>query len=740
MNSWLRAIALVDDPAERLRLFEGADGVVAAVPRAGVDAALVTKWARRFGLALLRDVPAGPDLASPLASLPTIVIVVDPRVASLARCYADAVGAPLVTAENPAAVALAVATEPSASSATLVLLNDVFGEELVAAINRGNAERISRDGRPLTAGIMTAFDRPKLAWLLAKTLACLGLPAPPPDAAVGRYDGLSNAATLRTLAGPVITGEDSEPWTDERTIAQSVLAHGVAFDLSLGEVVLCSHLDPPLPAARTAISPSCFHDGICFRLARHEGPTLRRRAAEVTPLVWGIDSCGAIPFWNNAFGDGSSYALALLAGSAVAIVGPYLTLTSSGLAARAFEALLENGWSTGEIAAALGSLDDNTVGFAAYVALGSPDLRFVELPARASHAADDGTVTVHVDGRDTVAVELPNRDRSLRDVVADDSSEVWSAALARRVDAPARTALVLAFDRPRRFTGELRLGDAGPARRELAEWCDELDRRLGVLAGYGFAARDSSRTESVRASVRETAEILRAVYAVRAATAGAFRCARVGEAVRALEGSVARHFLEAVIEHDVSFDRESENGFIPGPLHRGDKQCHGCAAALYVAVDRWAADPSYHRLKATCPNCFGVSIRLATSPLAPVGISGASDGDSFLLRVTLRLRVDGPLIALVAVAPRRGPAHNSAGPVVVTVSQGHEVPVEFRFPPASGGVVTYRVLVLCDGAAELYTVFDRGDTSTSTSSRSVTVAGSAPGPGQGRPRGLNQTA
>jgi len=77
---------------------------------------------------------------------------------------------------------------------------------------------------------------------------------------------------------------------------------------------------------------------------------------------------------------------------------------------------------------------------------------------------------------------------------------------------------------------------------------------------------------------------------------------------------------------------------------------------------------------------------------------------------------------------------------VVTVSQGHEVPVEFRFPPASGGVVTYRVLVLCDGAAELYTVFDRGDTSTSTSSRSVTVAGSAPGPGQGRPRGLNQTA
>jgi hypothetical protein len=739
MSRRLHAIALVDDAAEHLRLFESAVGPGAVVPRAGLNAALVTAWARRFGLAFLQEVPADARPGLPLASVPTVVVVVDPRVASLARSYADAVGAPVVLAEDLGSVACAVAAASSARSATLVLLNDVFDEALIEAISRGNAERVRRGGLPLTVGIVTAFDPPKLAWLLVKTLACLDLPTPR-DAAVGRFDGVSGAATLRSLDGSITAAETGEPWTDRRTIAQSVVAHGVAFDLSLGEVVLCSHLDPPLPAARTAIAPSCFHDGICFRLARDEGPTLRRRATEVTPLVWGIDSCGAIAFRNNAFGDGSSYTLALLAGSAVAVIGPYLTLTASGLAARAFEALLENGWSTGEIAAALSSVDDNTVGFAPYVVLGSPDLRFVGLPAGAPEADEDGAFLVRADGRDTVALELPDGVTGLRDVVADDGGEAWSAALARRVDAPGRAALVVAFDGPRRFAGSLRLGDAGPARTALAERCDELDRRLGVLAGYGFAAQDASLVESVRASLRETAQTLRAPYAVRATAVGALRWVRAAETMRALEVSVARHFLDVVVERDVSLDRESENGFIPGPLRRGNEHCHCCAAALYVAVDRWVADRNYHRLKATCPNCFGVSMRLVTSPLAPVGIAGAREGDSFRLRVTLRSGVDRPLHALVAAAPRRGPAQDAAGPVPVAVPEGHEVCAEFRFPPATGGVKTYRVLVLCEGASELYTAFDPGGpTSASTSPNAVTVVGLRPGPGQPRPYGLNQT-
>lgn len=739
MSPRLRAIALVDDPAERLRLFACADGTVAAVPRAGLNAAVVTAWVRRFGLALVDEVPPDASPASPLASLATVVLVADARVDPLARAYAEAVGAPAITATESDAIAAAVAAAPRARSATLVLLNDALDEPLVEAVERGNAERVRGGRAPLTVGMVTAFDLPKLAWLLAKTLVLLGSPVPS-EASIGRFDGVRGAATLRPLGGAEPLGPAREPWADPGTLAQSVVAHGAAFDLSLGDVVLCGHLDPPPPAARTAVAPSCFHDGVCFRLGREGGPTVRRRAHEATPLVWGIDSCGVIPFRDNAFGDGSSYALALLAGAAVAVIGPYLTMTTSGSAGRVFEALLETGWSTGEIAAALGCVDDNTIGFAPYLVLGSPDLRLATPPIQTADPPQDGEFQILPEGRDTVAVNLPPESRELREVVADDGGEAWNEALARRVEAPGRAALVVAFDGPKRFAGSLRLGDARKARGALAKRCDELDRRLGVLAGYGFAASEASLAEAVRALVRDTALTLRAPYLVRATAVGALRWVGAREALSKLEESIARRFVAAVVEHDVSFDRESENGFVPGPLRRTDDRCHVCGGTLYVAVDRWAADEGFRRLKATCPNCFGVAMRLATSSLASVGIAGAREGTAFRVRVTLRSGVDGPLRAIVAAAPRRGPREDAAGPLFVDVPERREASVGLRFPSSSRGVVTYRILVLCEGAAELYTAVDPGAPSSSaTSAKPATVVGSAAGPGQGRPDGLSQT-
>jgi hypothetical protein len=81
---------------------------------------------------------------------------------------------------------------------------------------------------------------------------------------------------------------------------------------------------------------------------------------------------------------------------------------------------------------------------------------------------------------------------------------------------------------------------------------------------------------------------------------------------------------------------------------------------------------------------------------------------AFRLRITPRSRVDQPVRALIAVAPRRGPAAHARGPAPVTVPAAGESPVDFEFPAAPAGVVTYRVLVVCEGAIELYTAIDPG--------------------------------
>jgi hypothetical protein len=733
------ALTLLDDPTHRFGLFANGDGVLAALPRAGLNEALVRAWARRFGVAMLDDVPRDAQLATAIRSLATVVYAPDAEVAGLARTYADAVGARLSPIADADSLARAIATEPNASSATVILLNENLDQPIVDALARGNAERVRSGRLPLSTGIITAFDPPKLAWLLAKTLVCLDLPVPP-EAAIGRFDGSRGTVTIRNLADSAPAIELREPWIDPRTVAQSVVAHGAAFDLALGEVVLCSHLEPALPAARTAIAPSCFHDGICFRLGREDGPTVRRRAHEATPLFWGIDSCGTIPFRENAFGRGSSYALALLAGSAVAVIGSYLALTTSGLAARAFEALLEAGWSTGEIAAALGCVDHNAAEFNPYLCLGSPDLRVAALATQTGDA-ERGIVSVRSDGKDTVAVELAAERTELHDVIEDDGDDAWRRALARRVDAPGRAALVVAFDGSRRFAGKLRLAEAGAARKSLTRRCAELDRHLGMLAGYGFAAAHSTRISAVRASISKAAASASAEYAVRAIPTAAQHLLSVGEELLALEESVAESFVQTVLERDVSFDRESENGFVAGQLRRASARCHICHGPLYIALDRWAADESYLRLKATCPNCFGVAMRPESSPLASVVVAGVATGDEFRVRVTPRSAVDRPLGGFVAAAPRRGRIDDGAGVVRVAVPARGEAQVEFEFAASHGGVVTYRVLVLCEAVAELYTAIDAGlHRSDSASAKVVTVVGAElAGPGQVQPRGLNQT-
>ena len=146
-------------------------------------------------------------------------------------------------------------------------------------------------------------------------------------------------------------------------------------------------------------------------------------------------------------------------------------------------------------------------------------------------------------------------------------------------------------------------------------------------------------------------------------------------------------------------------------------------------------DREYVRHKATCPNCFGVVLRLPTSPLASVGISASTVDGTFHLRVAPRSRADQPVRALVAVAPRRGPATHARGPTPVTVPAAGESQVDFELPAAVAGVVTYRVLVVCDGAVELYTAIDRAaPTRVGVSLRTRTAALDVAEIGNGRGR------
>jgi hypothetical protein len=675
---------------------------------------------------------------SQLTSLSTVVLVTDWRVVSLAQTYALAVGSEAQYIPGLDSLTTAVSTARSLS-VTLVLLNDAFDEKVVHAIARGNAVRVRSGQPPLTVGVMTAFDAPKLAWLFAKTLACLDMVAPS-DALMGRFDGARGDTMWRLLGVDATATAASEPWTDPRTLAQSVVAHGVAFDLALGDVVLCSHLDPPLPAGRKVVAPSCFNDGICFRLARADGPKVQRRAADATPLVWGIDSCGAIAFQDNAFGDGSSYALALLAGSAVSVIGPYLPVSASGLAARAFEALIENGWSTGEIAAAMSCVDDNTIGFDPYLVLGSPDLRIVIPHGRTLERADGPLIRVDFGGRDTTAVELPPGDAGLYDVIADDGNAEWSGALARRVDAPSRAALLIAMNGSSSLVGSLTLGDERNARVALAKRLDTLNLCLGVLCGYKFAAEAIPLAESIREMARDAARILRAVYALRSVSVANLLWESICRALNVLEDQIALCFRDAVLKHDFSFDGESENGFVPGPLRRSADRCHICSAALFVAVDTWAANKRCRRHKATCPNCFGVTMRLVDSPLLPVALATKTTGTEFRVQVKLFSRADHPLRALLVGARRRGQADDAVGPIAVTIPARGEIDVDLPFRRTTCGVATYRLLVLSQGASAFYTAVDPGgNRSASSSLKTDTVAGSTPGPGHGRPATLNQT-
>jgi hypothetical protein len=228
-----------------------------------------------------------------------------------------------------------------------------------------------------------------------------------------------------------------------------------------------------------------------------------------------------------------------------------------------------------------------------------------------------------------------------------------------------------------------------------------------MLAGYEFATAHAERIAALRESVGQAAASARADHAVRGLAAAAQLLGGAGEELRTLEASVADSFVQTVLDRDVSFDRESENGFIAGPLRRASERCHICHGPLYVARDRWAGDERRLRLKATCPNCFGVAMRPEQSPLASVEVDGVPADGEFRVQVRPRSGVDRPLSALVAAAPRRGRPGGGAGVVGAAVPARDEARVEFAFAASGDGVVTYRILVLCEAAAELYTVIDR---------------------------------
>jgi hypothetical protein len=676
----------------------------------GLNEEVIRHWLSRFGVVHRHRKDVTNWLPKPVVNISTLVICCDPRVADLAELYAKATGTAIRHTKTCEELELAVESAKDIGSVTIFILNDEFEETTCHLVWRANQRRLAHGDQPLKAGFMTAFTSQQLAWLVTKTLILLQRPQLP-RVGFANYHAATSQITTRIRAadtGATCDTEIENPWSCDEIMVMSVCAHGVSFDASLGRVALCGHLDPPLPSDRIARAPVCFHDGNCFRLNRAvDAPVELLRSVHAAPLVWCLNSCHAVSFASNSFGDGTGYVYGLVAGAAVAVIGSYLSQPTTELVNRAFEGLIATGATTGQTVAALCRLEDPEADYDPFVLLGSPDLQLLPTE-RWQGTAEAEAVRYAISGPGRLAFRLRSMslDGNIPFLVSDDGSESWNQAICLAVSCDCEQDLLVMLDEPADLEGWLAFALAGKDDREIREESEEQLRRVEVLSRYPFCD-DESLFDSCRTELRRILEFISVRHLLRRRIYMAVMMANYQMLLDRAQIAAIAGFINLVTTRDFSFDRESYNGFIPGPLRRTLRRCPTCDAALYEAHDRWEKDHRYRRRKDVCPNCIGVSMVLETSPLVvhpPVIEAHSSDG-----YVHIRLVIENPadvtLSARLAAAPRHGPAE-AAQESIVDVPPQSKIHWQARFPLASEskGVVSYRFIVLCLGAAEFHNV------------------------------------
>jgi hypothetical protein len=704
----LLSIALVDGQASPLRIDPSPGRLEFSLATDGLNRVLLDRWLIRHGV---DAVSPGHDTGRPATiatalPLPTIVVVADPRVEDLARLHATLAGAPLRTADRPDSLGETVRGLPAGRSLTAVLLSDRLDEALCQSINAANQARRAAGLAPVRYGFLAALNRPHLAWLLVKTwVLLLSPPARTVTFSDWDFSGQQGMARTRDAAsGRTSLYSLEAPWVDERVNVLSVRAHGASFDLSLGETVLCSHFSPPVPGNRITRGPSCFHDGVCFRMAPgRKGPTIRILAQDATPLVWCLDSCATLPFTGNAFGN-MAFAFSLIAGAAVGVMGPFLDIVTSGGLTRLYEAVIATGGSLSEAAAAACGFEPAR-GFDRFLLIGSPDLRLLP-SSRVEPAQEGGRGRYLLWGHGQQIWRLAARAHggSAPAIVGDDGDDIWASAHADRVEDEGGPSLLVTLPAPADMDGWLLVGAGGDSFQVLEREAARMADSLAMLQLYPFVDPD----DELLARCRGWTEILRRAAGessrVRARAETALALAKLRLSLEDLHQSLAERFLAEVAERDVSLDRIPGAGFDLEPTARAATACPGCGSALYVTRGRWSANHAYVRRWVQCANCAGIALAREDGRLVVRALTARLINGQLEIMVRLRNRSGRAIQATLAGQARRGPPESGWGPSVVKLEPRASRTLRFSVSglSASPGVISYRLLALCDGDAQLY--------------------------------------
>lgn len=698
------AVRLVGAQAEPLQLVSEGGIAVAQLRSASLNQGVVARWLERHRVPLLSDsVDAAEALPTlPLSRVRTSVVCADPRVQTVAALYAQCVGAPLRFAQTPEEVSAAIEESEPIDSISLFLLSDRLEEALCQAAS--TAARL----RNVAYGFLSAFTSEHLAWLVIKTLALFLRPFPDRAGfANWSFSTPQSAARIRkTRNGATQLTSIDAPWIDDSIAVLGVRAHGAPFDVSLGPVVLCGHLDPDLPPDRTRRAPSCFHDGVCFRMKSDDGPIELLRAVHASPLVWCLDSCASVPFRGNAFGEGTSYAFGLIAGAAVGVIGPFLDIITGGEMTRNCEALLATGATLGETAAAACSLEQSS-GFDKFLLIGSPDLRL--LPPNTIEGEREGdNLRYRVRGERQYAWRLavPADLTPSVYVVGDDGGPHWAGAQCRGFDLGGMRELVVTLDEPVDVDGWLFAGSGGVSNETLSSDALQIENNLKVLALYPFASHASKTIAQCRKFAASLRRIAGAPHRLRSRVDATMALANLLPALDSLHREIASGFLSQVAAHDLNLDRLANIGFDREATERTTRRCPACGLALYVTRTRWRSNRLYARDWVQCANCSGIMMVLDDSPLEiqpPAAISSAGKTGLFIA-LDMRNRTDAPVEVLVAGLARQAPLTDAAGPVTIIVPPSSPARLHFDLPFDSSrpGVISYRLLVLCRAGVELF--------------------------------------
>jgi hypothetical protein len=705
------AVRLAGGQTEPLALRSEAGRIVASVCPVGLNRRAVVRWLERHQIPLLTDrvEPPGTPLAVPLVRLATLVVCLDSRIRDVAVLYAASVGATLCHLRTPEEVFTAVENSASQESVSLFLLSDRLEEAICNAVAAANQRRRAAGRAVLPYGFLSAFTPEQLAWLVVKSWALL-LRSCVESTGFAQWDFSAPESVARfrsTETGATRVFHIDTPWVSDSITALGLRAHGAPFDAAMGQAVLCGHLDPPLPRERTLRAPSCFHDGVCFRMKpTQNAPTELLPAVDASPLVWYLDSCASIPLTGNAFGEGTSYAFGLVAGAAVGVIGPFLDVVTRGAMSRHCEALLATGATLGQIAGAACRLEPSRE-FDKYLLIGSPDLRLLP-PNRQEGRREGGVLRYFLRGERQYAWRLaipPDLGLPVY-VVGDDGSTHWAGARCEWFEQGAERDLVVTLDEPADVDGWLLVGTGERSNDQIGEEALQIQDNLKVLALYAFVDPEAGAISRCRRVARLLRRVTRVPDRLRSRVEVAVLLTHLQSALETLHREIADCFLAYVGAHDFNLDRISAIGFDLKPTERTGERCPNCGAALYLTQASWRKKRSYVRRWVQCANCSGLSLALADSPLEihpPVAIP-SPDGASLSIALCIHNRTTAPVQALIAGLARQGSPADAAGPVLALFPANSLERVHFSSPlrPSRPGVISYRLLVLCRAGAEFF--------------------------------------